>query len=88
MTREGYAFIIREGIEDDVFVPASKLRGALHGDVVKVSIVAKKSLTKRYEGEVIEIVERTKRPFIGILQITGNQAWVICENKNMPHDSD
>ena len=86
MTREGYAFIIREGIEDDVFVPASKLRGALHGDVVKVSIVAKKSLTKRYEGEVIEIVERTKRPFIGILQITGNQAWVICENKNMPHD--
>ncbi|MHC1690914.1 MAG: ribonuclease R [Bacteroidales bacterium] len=86
MTREGYAFIIREGIEDDVFVPASKLRGALHGDIVKVSIVAKKSLTKRYEGEVIEIVERTKRPFIGILQITGNQAWVICENKNMPHD--
>jgi len=86
MTREGYAFIIREGIEDDVFVPSSKLRGALHGDIVKVSIVAKKSLTKRYEGEVIEIVERTKRPFIGILQITGNQAWVICENKNMPHD--
>jgi len=86
MTREGYAFIVREGIEDDVFVPASKLRGALHGDVVKVSIVAKKSLTKRYEGEVIEIVERTKRPFIGILQITGNLAWVICENKNMPHD--
>ncbi|HBY02803.1 MAG TPA: ribonuclease R, partial [Rikenellaceae bacterium] len=86
MTREGYAFIIREGIEDDVFVPAQKLRGALHGDIVRVSIVAKKSLTKRYEGEVIEIVERTKRPFIGILQITGNQAWVICENKNMPHD--
>ena len=86
MTREGYAFIIRDGIEDDVFVPAMKLRGALHGDIVKVSIIAKKSLTKRYEGEVVEIVERTKKPFIGILQITGNQAWVICETKNMPHD--
>lgn len=86
MTREGYAFIIREGIEDDVFIPASRLRGALHGDTVRVSVITKKSATKRHEGEVIEIVERTKRPFIGILQIVGEQAWVICENKNMPHD--
>lgn len=86
MTREGYAFIIRDGIEDDVFIPASRMRGALHGDTVRVSIVTKKSGTRRKEGEIIEIIERTKRPFIGILQIVGEDAWVICENKFMPHD--
>ncbi len=86
MTREGYAFIIREGVEDDIFVPARKLRGALHGDTVKVAIISKKTGTKRIEGEVFEIVERTKKPFIGILQITGGQAWVITEGKNMPYD--
>ena len=32
MTREGYAFVIVEGEDDDVFVKASKTRGALHGD--------------------------------------------------------
>lgn len=86
MTREGYAFIIRDGIEDDVFIPASRMRGALHGDIVRVSIVTKKSGTRRKEGEITEIIERTKRPFIGILQIVGEEAWVICENKFMPHD--
>lgn len=86
MTREGYAFIIRDGIEDDVFIPASRMRGALHGDIVRVSIVTKKSGNRRKEGEITEIIERTKRPFIGILQIVGEEAWVICENKFMPHD--
>ena len=37
MTREGFAFIIVEGEEDDVFVKASKTRGALNGDVAKSS---------------------------------------------------
>jgi ribonuclease R len=86
MTREGYAFIICEGIEDDIFIPASRMRGALHGDTVKISITSKKSGNRRKEGEVIEIIERTKRPFTGILQIVGDEAWVICENKFMPHD--
>ena len=38
MTREGYAFVIVEGDEDDVFVKASKTRGALNGDIVTVSV--------------------------------------------------
>jgi len=86
MTREGYAFIIRDGFEDDIFVSARKLRGALHGDTVRIVAQSPKTATRRIEGEVIEIIERTKKPFIGILQITGNQAWVITEGKNMPYD--
>ena len=36
MTREGYIFVIADGDEDDVFVKASKTRGALNGDIVRV----------------------------------------------------
>ncbi|MDD3033483.1 MAG: ribonuclease R [Bacteroidales bacterium] len=86
MTREGYGFIIREGFEDDIFVSARKMRHALHGDTVKVVMTSKKTNTKRIEGEVIDIVERSKKPIIGILQIAGSQAWVITESKNMPYD--
>jgi ribonuclease R len=85
MTREGYAFIDIEGTQDDLFVPARKLRGALHGDTVKVAVFGKRG-GQRNEGEVIEIIKRTEKPFIGILQVTGEQAWVITEGKNMPHD--
>ena len=85
MTREGYAFVIIEGEEDDVFVKASKTRGALHGDTVRVTVTREKT-DKRREGEVVEIIERSPRPFIGILHIVANQAWVLMQSRFMPYD--
>ena len=85
MTREGYIFVIAEGDEDDVFVKASKTRGALHGDVVRVAVTREKT-DKRREGEVIEIVERAAKPFIGILHVVGHQAWVLMQSRFMPYD--
>ena len=86
MTREGYAFIIIEGQEDDVFVKASKTRGALHGDTVRVTVTREKLDKQRREGEVVEIIERSPRPFIGILHVVGNQAWVLMQSRFMPYD--
>lgn len=86
MSREGYGFIRVPDREEDIFVSAKKLRGALNNDTVKIAVIRKKSSGHRTEGEVIEIVERSRKPFIGILQITGNQAWVIVENRSMPYD--
>ena len=85
MTREGYAFVIIEGEDDDVFIKASKTRGALHGDTVRVAVTREKT-DKRREGEVIEIIERSSRPFIGILHIVANQAWVLMQSRFMPYD--
>ena len=85
MTREGFAFIIVED-GDDVFVKASKTRGALNGDTVRVTVTREKTDTQRREGEVIEIVQRSPKPFIGILHIVGNQAWVLMQSRFMPYD--
>ena len=86
MTREGFAFVIPEGDEDDVFVKASKTRGALNGDIVLVSVTREKTDTTRREGEIVEIIERSRKPFIGILHIVGNQAWVLMQSRFMPYD--
>ena len=86
MTREGFAFVIAEGEEDDVFVKASKTRGALNGDIVRVSVTREKTDRTRREGEVVEIIERSRRPFIGILHIVGDQAWVLMQSRFMPYD--
>ena len=86
MTREGFAFIIAEGDEDDVFVKASKTRGALNGDIVRVTVTREKTDRQRREGEVVEILERSPRPFIGILHVVGDQAWVLMQSRFMPYD--
>jgi len=98
MTRDGYVFVIIEGEPDnDVFVKASKTRGALNGDIVKCAVTSerkeaseggrgRKDAAKRREGEIIEIVERSHKPFVGVLHIVGRQAWVLMQSRNMPYD--
>lgn len=91
MTREGYAFIEIPGQDNDIFVSAPKLRGALNGDTVKVVTTKAKGFgpdgkPKRIEGEVLFIIERSRLPHIGILQVTRSEAWVIMESRVMPYD--
>lgn len=86
MTREGYAFVIVDGEEDDVFVKAAKTRGALNGDIVRVAVTREKTDRQRREGEVVAIIERSPKPFIGILHVVGNQAWVLMQSRFMPYD--
>ena len=86
MTREGFAFVIVEGDEDDVFVKASKTRGALNGDIVRVTVTREKTDRTRKEGEVVEILQRSVKPFIGVLHILGDQAWVLMQSRFMPYD--
>ena len=88
MTREGYIFVIVEGEDEDVFVKASKTKHALDGDIVKVAVTkqSNKEKGKRKEGEVVEIVRRSGKPFVGIYHSIGDQAWVLMQSKSMPYD--
>ena len=87
MSREGFVFVRIEGQEDDVYVKASKTRGALHGDIVRVAVTREKvGAARRREGEIVSIIERSTRPFVGILHIVSGKAWVLMSSKTMPYD--
>ena len=86
MTREGFIFVMVEGLEGDIFVKASKTRHALQGDTVRVAVTRESNDQKRREGEVVEIVERSNRPFVGYYHTVGSQAWVLMQSKTMPYD--
>ncbi len=86
MAAGGFGFVTVPDRENDIFIPAGKLNGALNNDTVKVAITRRAKNDHREEGEIFQIAERSKRPYIGILQITGQKAWVIMQNKNMPYD--
>ncbi|MBS7273864.1 MAG: ribonuclease R [Bacteroidales bacterium] len=86
MTREGFIFVIVDGQDDDIYVKASKTRHALDGDTVRVAITREKGATKRREGEVVEILRRSDKPFVGIYHTVGSQAWVLMQSRSMPYD--
>lgn len=86
MIKDGAAFIVIPDQQDDIFVPSSQMRKALDGDTVKVVVRRRKTLTRAAEGEVVDIIERCKNPHVGILQISGGNAWVIIESRSMPFD--
>ena len=85
LTKFGYAFLITEEMEDDVFIAARNLNTALHGDKVKVLLYARHK-GKRPEGEVVEIITRSRATFVGTIELTKQFAFLIPDNKNMPFD--
>jgi ribonuclease R len=72
-------------MDEDVFITASNLRTALHGDKVKVWLYARRK-GQRPEGEVVEILERAKTTFVGTVEVMPNFAFLLPDNKNMPYD--
>ncbi len=75
VTGRGNAYIIVEGMEEDVFVPFNKLKKAFHRDTVEVYIYPRRK-GKKLEGEITKIVSRKKNNFVGIVDMQPNYAFV------------
>lgn len=81
MTQRGYAYIVSDEMDEDVFVPAGSLNRALNGDKVRVYLNAKRK-RKQPEGEVVEIIERAKTQFVGVVSMSRNFAFLVPAGKN------
>ncbi len=75
ITGRGNAYIIIEGMDDDVFVPFNKLKKAFHRDTVEVYIFPRRK-GRKLEGEISKVVERHKKEFVGIVDIQKNFAFI------------
>jgi ribonuclease R len=86
LTNDGSAFIVTDDeFESDIFIAPRKLRTALNGDRVKVYVYAK-SKGKHKEGEVIDILQRAKMEFTGIVKLSERYAFFIPDDRKMMHD--
>ncbi|WP_177730924.1 MULTISPECIES: ribonuclease R [Flavobacterium] len=85
MTSRKTAYFVAAELEDDVFIPTNNLNHALDGDKVKVYIYNRRK-GRRPEGEVVEIVERKKTDFVGVIDIQKNFAFVATANPKMYTD--
>ncbi len=84
-TQRGFGFVIVEGEQDDIFVPESATKGAMHNDKVVVSVKEEKT-GKRREGEIIRIVERANSTIVGTFEKSKNFGFVIADNQKFSKD--
>ena len=75
ITGRGNAYIVVEGMDDDVFVPFNKLNKAFHKDTVEVYIYPKRN-GRKLEGEITKVLERFKSTFVGIVDMQKTFAFV------------
>lgn len=74
-TRRAFGFVTPLDGGEDIFIPTHEVRGALHGDTVRVRY--KKNYERGFEGKVTEILEKSKATVIGTLfteRIRGSRA--------------
>jgi len=85
MKQTGKAYIITEDGGEDIFIASTDTHHALNGDKVKVHLFPARKGRKK-EGQIVEILERVKKDFVGIVQISKKFAFLVPDNNNVPVD--
>jgi ribonuclease R len=85
MTASGSAYVIVQGLEQDIYVPASKTGRAFDGDQVRVVLTGRKG-KGRAEGEIVEVINRAKEHYVGTLEINRGIAFVVPMNRRGMRD--
>ncbi|CAM3956480.1 MULTISPECIES: ribonuclease R [Flavobacterium] len=78
-------YFVCDELEDDVYVPKQNLNHALDKDKVRVYVYNRRS-SRKPEAEVLEILERAKTEFVGVIDIQKNFAFVTTTNAKMYTD--
>ncbi len=79
ITSSGTAYVVNENFEEDILIQRQHTLNAMKGDLVKVSLFAQRS-GKRSEGEVVEVLERARTEFVGIVQLSQRFAFLSTGN--------
>ncbi|MDR3844164.1 ribonuclease R [Hallella sp.] len=76
---------IPDGGEKPIFVAERNSMGALNGDHVKVSFMARRQKHIK-EAQVIEILRRAKDQFVGRLRVDKDIAFCVPQDNSLAHD--
>ena len=85
VTTKGHAYVNVEGVEQDIFVRDKHLQNAVSGDRVRLAMFS--TFKKRKpEGEIVEIIERNKVKFVGVVEFSEKVAFVLINNPRIHFD--
>lgn len=83
----GFGFVSVEGEAEDIFISDSLVNGAMHGDLVQVTLLPGRAESgKRQEGAVEKILQRGITQIVGTFQKNKNFGFVIPDNLKLGQD--
>jgi len=84
---KGFGFLVQDNREaEDIFIPASELKGAMNGDRVIVRIKREATEKSRAEGEVIRILQRNVHRLVGTFESSRHFGFVVPDDKRFGSD--
>lgn len=86
ITSTGRGFVICGELDQDIIISKNNINKAFQGDFVEVYVYKRKQKSGAFEGEIVAILERNKKEFVGILQIEKNYAFVLTRGPKMYTD--
>lgn len=85
MKNTGKAYVMTDELGEDVYIAPNNTNHALNSDKVRVRLFPKRQ-GRKLEGQIIEILERAKTHFVGVIHATSKFAFLIPDNPSMPID--
>jgi ribonuclease R len=83
---KGFAFVVPEDPTlDDIFIPPSELKNAMHGDIVLVRVNSQTSGARK-EGTIVRILERGVTEVVGTYTESKHFGFVIPDDKKIVND--
>ncbi len=81
----GKTHLIPEDGGDKIFIADRNINRALKNDTVKVLLYAARK-NRQLEGEVVEVIKRSRENFVGVLSLKNNLAFVVVDNRVLNTD--
>lgn len=87
MLASGSAYIKVEGEDDDIFINARNAGHAMNGDRVRF-VINRVGKGGTPEGEIVEIIERSKKSYVGVIEIEEGKSYgfVKVDSRKVPMD--
>lgn len=78
---KGYAYVRSEEVDTPVYIASRNMMHALTGDKVRVHLFARRK-GHDLEGEIVEVIERAKKQFVGVVERTRTYAFLMPSGKS------
>jgi ribonuclease R len=85
ITSSGNAYLLTKEGEEDIFIARKNTNRSLDGDKVLVYVMKRKKSGK-FEGEVVEVLQRASKDFIGVLEKKRDFGFVNTRSSRMHTD--